>query len=61
LQPLVLHTFLVADRCDSSAIAAVGNQTKPNQRRHTETYVKPEAAITVFELLMMGGVSPETC
>jgi hypothetical protein len=26
-----------------------------------ETYVKPEAAITVFKLLMMGGVSPETC
>jgi len=24
------------------------------------TYVKPKAAITVFELLMMGGVSPET-
>jgi len=24
-------------------------------------YVKPEAAITVFQLLMMGGVSPETC
>jgi hypothetical protein len=24
-------------------------------------YVKPEAAITVFELLVMGGVSPETC
>jgi hypothetical protein len=24
-------------------------------------YVKPEAAITVFELLTMGGVSPETC
>jgi len=23
--------------------------------------VKPEAVITVFELLMMGGVSPETC
>jgi hypothetical protein len=23
--------------------------------------VKPEAAITIFELLMMGGVSPETC
>jgi hypothetical protein len=29
-----------------------------NQKR---TYVKPEAAITVFELLMMGGVSHETC
>jgi hypothetical protein len=24
-------------------------------------YVKPEAAITVFELLMMGGMSPEIC
>jgi len=26
-----------------------------------KTYVKPEATITVFELLMMGDVSPETC
>jgi hypothetical protein len=25
-----------------------------------QTYVKSEAAITVFELLMVGGVSPET-
>jgi hypothetical protein len=24
-------------------------------------YVKPEAAVTVFELLVMGSVSPETC
>jgi hypothetical protein len=24
-------------------------------------YVKPEAAITVFELLMMDSVSPKTC
>jgi len=29
--------------------------------RQPKTYVKAEAAITVFELLMMGGVSPETC
>jgi len=29
--------------------------------RQPKTYVKPEAAITVFELLMMGGMSPETC
>jgi len=29
--------------------------------RQPKTYVKPEAAITVFELLMMCGVSPETC
>jgi len=45
LQPLVLRTFLVAGRCSG---------------RQPKTYVKPEAAITVFELLMMGGVSPET-
>jgi len=44
LQPLVLHTFLVAGSCDGSAIAAAAG-----------------AAITVFELLMMGGVLPETC
>jgi hypothetical protein len=29
--------------------------------RQPKTHVKPEDAITVFELLMMGGVSPETC
>ena len=29
--------------------------------RQPKTYVKPKAAITVFELLMMGGVSPEIC
>jgi hypothetical protein len=29
--------------------------------RQPQTYVKPEAAITVFELLMMSGVSLETC
>jgi len=28
--------------------------------RQPKMYVKPEAAITVFELPMMGGVSPET-
>jgi hypothetical protein len=29
--------------------------------RQPKTYIKAEAAITVFELLMMGGLSPETC
>jgi hypothetical protein len=29
--------------------------------RQPQTYVKPDAAITVFELLMMNGVSLETC
>jgi predicted DCC family thiol-disulfide oxidoreductase YuxK len=28
--------------------------------RQSQTYVKPEAVITVFELLMMSGVSLET-
>jgi hypothetical protein len=47
-QPLVASC-----RCDGSAIAAAtGNQ---------KTYVKPEAAITVFEFLMMGDVFFETC
>jgi len=26
-----------------------------------KTYVKSDAAITVFELLMIGDMSPETC
>jgi hypothetical protein len=29
--------------------------------RQPQTYVKPEAAVTVFELLTMSGVSLETC
>jgi len=29
--------------------------------RQPKTCVNPEATITVFELPMMGGVSPETC
>jgi len=28
---------------------------------HHDTKVKPEAATGVFELLMMGGKTPETC
>jgi len=32
-----------------------------SQRPASKKYVKPEAAITVPELLMMGGVSPKTC
>ena len=41
-----------AGRCDGSAIAVAGRQPK--------MYVKPETAIIVFVLLMMGGVSAET-
>jgi hypothetical protein len=46
------RTFLVAGHCDGSVVAAAGQP---------KSYVKPEAEITVFELLMMGGVSSETC
>jgi hypothetical protein len=40
---------------------STGAQKLRLQRQATKKYVKPEAAITIFELLMMGGVSPETC
>jgi hypothetical protein len=41
--------------------AAMAQPSSHRSSRQPKTYVKPEAAITVFELLMMGGVSPETC
>ena len=46
-------------RCDGW----VGTQFPLSHRsgQQAKTYVKPEAAITVFELLIMGGVSSETC
>jgi hypothetical protein len=47
LQDLVLHTFVVAGRCQGG--------------RQPQAYVNPEAAIALFELLMMSGVSLETC
>jgi hypothetical protein len=58
LQALVLHAFLVAARCDGS----VGTVFSLSYRsgRQPKTYAKPDAAIS-FELLMMGGVLPETC
>jgi hypothetical protein len=39
---------------------SVAAMAESSQRPATINNVKPEAAITVFELLMMGGVSPET-
>jgi hypothetical protein len=47
-------------RSSKIAIAASGF-TYVRCCRQPQTYVKPEAAITVFELLMMSGVSLETC
>jgi hypothetical protein len=47
-----LRTLIVASGFTYVLAAAAGNP---------KTYVKPEAAITVLELLMMDGVFPETC
>jgi hypothetical protein len=52
----------------AARITSKANQNRPHYlwlshccSRPPKTYVKPETAIKVFELLMMGGVSPETC
>jgi hypothetical protein len=45
----------------SGFISVFGCPFRNRSGRQPKTYVKPEAAITVFELLMMGGVLPETC
>jgi hypothetical protein len=37
------------------------SKTVADSDRQPQTYVKPEAAVTVFELLMMSGVSLEIC
>jgi hypothetical protein len=70
---LLFHCFLIAQhvsgdtpltiRSSKTAIAGSGwlpaaSIVQPSQRPATN---QPEAAIAVFELLMMGGVSPETC
>jgi hypothetical protein len=68
-----IYCFLIAQhisgdtppiiRSSKTVIAASGFTYGFGYRsgRQPISYVKPEAAITVFELLMMGGVSPETC
>ena len=46
-----------------AAIRVYGGMRRMSHRscRQPKTYIKPEAAITVFDLPMMGGVSSETC
>jgi hypothetical protein len=61
-QPLVLPSY----RGDSRAVFVVGPAGRPARPRtqhdcHHDTKVKPEAATTVIELLMMGGKMPEIC
>ena len=61
-QPLVLPSY----RGDSRAVFVVGPVGRPARPRaqhdyYHDTKVKPEAAIAVIELLIMGGKTPETC
>jgi hypothetical protein len=49
---LLFQSFLIAQHAQHALVLHTFIYVK---------YVKPEAAITVFELLIMGGVSPEIC
>jgi hypothetical protein len=57
-QTLVLPSY----NGDSRAVFVVGlAQPRTQHDYHHDTKVKPEAATTVIELLMMGGKTSETC
>jgi hypothetical protein len=60
-QPLVLPSY----RGDSRAVFVDGPTGRPEHEHQTIVTtirkVKPEAAIVVIELLMMGGKTPQTC
>ena len=57
-QSLVLPSY----RGDSRAVFVVGSARPRTQHDcHHDMKVKPEAATAVIELLMMGGITPETC
>jgi len=47
--------------CAACIVSFCGRLSHRSGNRQPKTYVKPEAAITVFELMMMSGVLPETC
>ena len=62
MQPLVLHMFLVAGRCDGSAIAAAGSQTLslfhfhgPMKMEQTECSEK-----SAYNIQMPGNYSEES-
>jgi hypothetical protein len=55
----VLRDTPLIIRSSKAVIAASGFTY--DSGRESQTYVKPEAAITAFELLMISGVSLETC
>jgi hypothetical protein len=71
IKNFIIPTFLIAQhvlsdtsliiRSSKTVFAASGLHTSVVSGWQPQTYVKPEAANTVFEILMMGGVSLETC
>jgi len=56
-QPLVL----LSERGDSSAVGLGWTDHDQQHCYHHAPKVKPEAATAVFELLMMGVRTPQTC
>jgi hypothetical protein len=72
----IILTFIYSSTCfglfpplirsSMTAVAISGFTDRPARPRtqhdcHHDMKVKPEAATAVFELLMMGGKTPETC
>jgi hypothetical protein len=58
--PTIIRSSKTVTAASDFTLSAAA-MAEPLQRPATKNYVKPEAAITVFELLMMGGASPEIC
>jgi hypothetical protein len=55
----IVHGFILTSPLKQGLLLLLGAEVSQSHRsgnRQPKTYVKPEAAITVFELLMMGGV-----
>jgi hypothetical protein len=63
---LILKGHAVAQFVEALPYKSEGRSSIPddfigNASRQPQTYVKRDAAVTVFDLLMMSGVSLETC
>jgi hypothetical protein len=59
---LLFHCLLIVQLISSDTPLIIrSSKTVADSDWQPQTYVKPEAAITVFEFLMMSGVSLEIC
>jgi hypothetical protein len=61
MQHIFSLLFLVYSFSWSGRPAGRTAQPRTQHDCHHDTKVKPEAAIAIIELLMMGGKTPETC